>query len=118
MADSIAKFANSQKERWEISLKDEEKRETRFLKFKEEEAKKNREHELAMTQIFATAFSQTRPPAPLFPQQMQQPSWQLAWHQNRITASITTAGTRMLMEMYTKTWPSESTRLPSTRLVY
>ena len=53
------------------------KREERFFKFREEEAERNRQHELAIAGIFASAFSQTRKqslPAPVFPTSMQQSS--------------------------------------------
>ena len=56
MADSIRKFAKSKDKRDEL-----------FLKFKEREAEKDRQHELAMAKMFATAFAQSRevPNAPL-----------------------------------------------------
>ena len=57
MATSICKYPNAQKQGYEMSLKDDEKRAKGFLEFKEEDAKKNRQHDLNMALIFAHNFS-------------------------------------------------------------
>ena len=61
MADSIRKLVESQDKRWKQGIAEDKKRDEMFLKFKEDEAAKNRQHELAMAQIFAAAFSQSKP---------------------------------------------------------
>ena len=61
MADSIRKLVESQDKRWKQGIAEDKKRDEMFLKFKENEAAKNRQHELAMAQIFAAAFSQSKP---------------------------------------------------------
>ena len=50
-------IASSQIKRAKLMIEAHRKREKLFLKYKEEEAKRNREHELSLAQIYATALA-------------------------------------------------------------
>ena len=46
MAEKISKFASSQEKWWKESIEEKKKHDEMFLKFKKDDAEKNREHEL------------------------------------------------------------------------
>ena len=113
MADSISKLPNSQKERWEMSMEEEGKREERFFKFREEDVERNRQHELAIARIFASAFSQTKKqslPATVFPTPMQQSSQSshsaLDFHQEMLQSSSSA------LDIHHTTYQSSLPRIP------
>ena len=57
MAKGVEDLASSQKKRAKLTIEADRKRDKLFLKHKEEEAKRNREHKLRLAQIYGTAFA-------------------------------------------------------------
>ena len=57
MAKGMQDIASSQIKRAKLMIEAHRKREKLFLKYKEEEAKRNREHKLSLAQIYATAHA-------------------------------------------------------------
>ena len=57
MAKGMEDLASSQIKRAKLMIEADRKRDELFLKHKEEEAKRNREHKLRLAQIYATALA-------------------------------------------------------------
>ena len=57
MAKGMQDIASSQIKRAKLMIEAHRKREKLFLKYKEEEAKRNREYELSLAQTYATALA-------------------------------------------------------------